>query len=242
MQTPSVPRIFVPFLSILLAAALLFGAYAQESAVFSAEEKEYLSSLTFFGESTTAHLRARGVLSDGVETTQVWQDESGTKRLGARLLQDPLIDPKTGERMSLFALCEKERPRILVLSFGLNGITEFVKNKELYAQSYLNLIDHVRSASPQTRILLQSVYPVTATCSAWSVDGRTISDYTRILNSWLPEIAQMREDVRYIDTASVLTEAEGCLLPSYDFSGDGIHLTADAYRKILLVLCKEAWV
>ena len=242
MQTLSLSRFLTLLLSVMLVAMLFLGASAEEPIAFSAKEKEYLSSLTFFGESTTAHLRARGVLSGGAETTQVWQDESGTKRLGARLLQDPLIDPKTGERTSLFALCEKEKPHILVLSFGLNGITEFVKNKELYVQSYLNLIDHVRRASPQTRILLQSVYPVTESCSAWSVDGKTVSDYTRILNGWLPEIAQMRENVRHIDTASILTGADGCLAPSYDFGGDGIHLTADAYRKILYVLCKEAWV
>jgi lysophospholipase L1-like esterase len=133
-------------------------------------------------------------------------------------------------------------PPILVLSFGLNGITEFVQDRELYVRSYLGLIDLVRAASPQTRILLQSVYPVTANCTSWSVDGKTVSDYTRILNGWLVEIAQMREDVRYIDTASVLTDGDGCLHPTYDFSGDGIHLTADAYRKILCVLCKEAWV
>jgi len=239
-KLPSV-RMLTSVLSILLAALLCLGARAEEVSGFSSREAAYLSTLTFFGESTTAHLAARGGLAEGTQTKQVWKDPSGTKKLSAKLLFDPVTDPYTGESRTVAQMCEKYKPSILVLSFGLNGITEFVKSKELYLQNYRKLIETVQTASPDTRILLQSVYPVTADCKAWSVDGKTVSDHTRTLNAWLCELADEYSAVRYIDTASVLTGADGCLLPSYDFSGDGIHLTEEAYRKILTVLCREQW-
>ena len=105
----------------------------------------------------------------------------------------------------------------------------------------LCLIRAIQEASPDTRIILQSVYPVTLDCSAWKENGATVSEYTRTLNSWLPEIAASFENVRFVDTASVLTDDEGCLISSYDFNGDGIHLTTSAYEQILLYLRTHAW-
>ena len=242
MQTIPSARILIIFISVLLAALFCLGAWAEEVSGFSSEEAAYLSTLTFFGESTTAHLKARGVLADGTHTKQVWQDASGTKKLSARLLYDPIIDPETGKGLSPSAMCQKYKPSILVLSFGLNGITEFINDKELYLQNYRKLIETIQTASPSTRILLQSVYPVTADCKTWSVDGKTVSGYTRTLNGWTKALADEYPHVRYIDTASVLTGADGCLVPTYDFSGDGIHLSADAYGKILTVLCREPWI
>ena len=242
------PKLPLPrTLAILLASVMLLllpvGIYATEPHGFSSQDAAYLSTLTFFGESTTAHLRAREVLAGGRETTQVWQDESGTKRLGARLLQETVINPRTKEKQTIAQICATEHPRILVLSFGLNGITEFAADTALYKEHYQRLINTVRASSPETRILLQSVYPVTATCTAWSISGKEISDCTRTLNACLAELADASgKDVRYVDTASVITGEDGCLVPSFCEGDDGIHLNADAYRKIICVLCRNAWV
>lgn len=203
---------------------------------------DYLDSMIFFGESTTAHLRARGVLTGGQKTTQVWADESGTKRLSSRLLSEPILYPPTGEHLTLAEAVKREKPTILVLSFGLNGITDFIGNKSLYVNNYNKLILAVREASPSTNILLQTVYPVTADCSLWQEDGKTVSSYTQTLNDWICEIAASHKGVRVVDTASVLRGADGCLCKEYDHSGDGVHLTADAYRSILRYLRTHPWV
>ncbi len=202
---------------------------------------EYLDRMIFFGESTTAHLTSRGVLSGGKETQQVWKDPSGTKRLSSAILSETIIYPPTGEALTLAEALAKEQPEYMVLSFGLNGITEFVANKNSYVRNYSNLIKAIQAASPNTKIILQSVYPVTSACAAWNEDGTTISEYTRTLNTWLPEIAAAYENVRYADTASVLTDAQGCLDIGFDESGDGIHLTASAYEQILYYLRTHPW-
>lgn len=201
---------------------------------------EYIDQMVFFGESTTSHLRSRGMLRDGTETKQVWADESGTKTLSSKLLSETLIYPKTGESMTLYQAVATERPTYLVLSFGLNNLSSFIGNKSLYVNNYKRLIDTIRQASPDTRIILQSVYPVSDACTSFSVDSRTVCSYTRTLNGWLREIAAEYDNVRCVDTASVLYDEDGMLASICD-AGDGVHLTTAAYTRILYYLRTHAW-
>ena len=107
-------------------------------------DQDFLNELVFFGESTTAHLRAREVLADGKNTTQVWSDASGTRMLSSQGLSTPIIYPETQERMTVKEACAKKQPRYLVLSFGVNGIVGFMQNKERYVGNYKRLIQTVR--------------------------------------------------------------------------------------------------
>ncbi len=202
----------------------------------------YIDSMIFFGESTTTHLRARGVLTGGTDTKQVWADSSGTKTLSARMLQEPIIYPPTGELLTLEEALKREQPAIMVLSFGLNNINAFAANTDTYINNYKRLIDLIGRASPDTKIILQTVYPVSATPHGFSQDGATICAYIDKLNACLPTIAAAYTNVRVADTASVLKEtSNGMLLPAYDES-DGVHLKAAAYQEIIHYLRTHPWV
>lgn len=199
----------------------------------------YQDSLIFFGESTTAHLRSRGVLTGGTGTHQVWADDSGTRMLSSQITSLPIKYPETGEALTVAAACERAKPKYVVLSFGLNGISGFIANKSSYVNNYVKLIRAIQTASPDTKILLQTVYPV-SNADSFSVDLETLNQQIQTLNSWLPEIAAAQENVRVVDTASVLRSSDGKLADLYN-SGDGIHLTADAYRAVLTYLRTHAW-
>lgn len=201
----------------------------------------YIDKMIFLGESTTAHLRSRGVLTGGKDTKQVWADSSGTKTLSARLLYDTIVYPPTGESLTIAQALEKEKPAYLVLSFGLNGAAGFFANNGQYVSAYLKLIDAVQAASPNTRIILQTVYPVSASYNGFDgMDGTTVCQNLQKLNRSLLEIAASRENVRVVDTASVLSGADGTLDPRFD-NGDGVHLSTSAYEEILLYLRTHAW-
>ena len=202
-------------------------------------DDDYMNGLIFFGESTTAHLRAREVLPGGRQTTQVWADDSGTRMLSSQGLSTPIVYPETGEHLTISQACAKKRPRYLVLSFGINGITGFVANKQRYVDNYKRLIQTVQTASPETRIILQTVYPV-RTCGGFSVDVDTLNSHIHTLNGWLPEIAEFSANVRVADTASVLRGSDGRLLAEFD-AGDGLHLNQKAYQAVLHYLSTHAW-
>lgn len=199
----------------------------------------YIDQMIFFGESTTAHLRSRGVLTGGTETKQVWSDSSGTRMLSAQTVYQVFDYPKTGEKMTIAQACAAEQPAYLVLSFGQNGLVNFASDKNSYVNNYKKLIDAVRAASPQTKIILQTVYPVRAQGN-YSVDVPTLNQYINTLNGWLPEIASAYDNVCVADTASVLTDVDGVLAQSFD-QGDGQHLTVAAYQAILDYLRTHAW-
>ena len=195
--------------------------------------------MIFFGESTTSHLRSRGVLRDGTSTKQVWSDESGTRMLSSRGLSTPILYPDTGEYLTISQACALKKPEFMVLSFGLNGILNFIKDKSLYVNNYHKLIQTVRDASPDTKIILQTVYPVRS-ANGFSVDTETLNGYIQTLNEWLSEIANTHTGVALFDTASVLRDENNLLNAKYDV-GDGIHLNAEAYRAVLRYLSEHEW-
>lgn len=195
----------------------------------------YLDSMVFFGESTTTHLRARG----GVDETQIWADQSGTRMLSAKTPSEPIVYPETGEVISIAEACRRKQPAILVLSFGLNGVTRFVHDKERYLACYAALIDTIRNASPNTRIILQTIYPV-RNADRFSIDVDTLNAYIQTLNSWLPELVTDPANVRIADTASILRDNRGALCADLA-DADGIHLLPCAYERILFYLRTHAW-
>ena len=199
----------------------------------------YQDRLTFFGESTTAHLRSRGVLSNGTKTTQVLADESGTKRLSSRLPYENVIDPETGKSVGLLELLGEKQPAILVLSFGLNGVYGYAAAPESFIADYTALLSSIQEVSPNTTILLQTIYPVTKESERFD-DPEEVNRDIRALNGILPKIAARKDRVYCVDTASVLTDKDGALDAAFD-NGDGYHLNAAAYREILHYLRTHAW-
>ena len=200
--------------------------------------EEYLSGLIFFGESTTAHLSRKGGVMDTPEKRrQVWREDSGTRQLNLRTVDSPVKYLDKNGNMTILSFGDavaKERPFVLVLSFGLNGLEGFIKEPATFLRAYNALIEKGEALSPETRIILQSIYPVGENQS-FKKDVQTVNSHIRTLNQEIKKIASQHEGVRYADTASVLQDTDGSLLAKYD-AGDGIHLTNEAYEKILLYL------
>ena len=200
----------------------------------------YIDKMIFFGESTTSHLSSRGVLTGGKETDQVWSETSGTRTLSSKITSQIISTPDNVKGLTVVEACKQEQPEYIVLSFGLNGIQQFISNKQSFVDPYTKLISAIQKASPNTKIILQSVYPITETNNTFSVDGLTVDRYILTLNTWLQEIAESNSNVRYCDTASVLRNELNALNPVYD-EGDGIHLTKAAYEQILMYLRTHGW-
>lgn len=208
-------------------------AHASETLI----EEDPLAGAVFFGESTTTHLRSRG----GIPSAQVWANESGTMRLDSAILSRTVTDTQTEERLSVSEMITRVQPPCLVLSFGLNGILAFSENRDSYLGNYKKLIRGIQERSPETRIVIQSVYPV-ATAEAqtdwhFSCSPAEINQRITRLNGWLRELCASTEGVTYADTAFALTDSLGYL--KSPFTTDGIHLTESAYQEILLTLRRE---
>lgn len=203
---------------------------------FSKETEDALSGVLFFGESTTAHLaRAGGVLDTDAHREKVLRDESGTRCLDMRILSSPVL--YGGEKCSVADAIERAQPRVLVLSFGLNGISRWSRDNEAFLRNYRALIEGALERSPHTHILLQSIYPVGEN-TVFSSPVAQVNQQIGTLNQMIQALAAEYENVGYVNTSVLLTDANGTLNTAYDH-GDGIHLTNAAYRILLSALCEH---
>lgn len=196
--------------------------------------QEYIDSFIFLGESTTFHMKNRGVLSGGTKTTQVWGPQSGTLMLDHTTASCRIVFPETGEEIDISEALRRKKPKYMLLTFGLNGAPGSIsKGSEYFKECYKRLISTIRAASPNTVIILQSCFPIAKSMdmSGYSVNASTLNQYIDIINGWTEELAASLS-LGYLQTADVLKTPEGFLREELQV-GDGYHLTKEAYVEIL---------
>lgn len=174
---------------------------------------EYLNSIVFLGDSRTYGLKAFAMLEGGEETTQVWTPRNGTMSIWDMQMQR-IVFPKTDTEITVAEAVALAKPKILLISLGFNGFD--IVEKDYFINEYLKLIDSVKKACSETKIILQSMFPV---CRSYTTMNNAS---IREGNKWIVEIAK-RADVYYLNTQEALTDEEGYLKKEY--STDGCHLT-----------------
>lgn len=189
---------------------------------------EYLERMIFVGDSNTAHLVGFGVLPGGKSTDRVWLPKGNTITLDSEITNKTVLFPATGEYLTIPDAAAKGKPEYLVISLGTNGVATLSETQFKYC--YKKLINAIRAASPETRIIVQSIYPVTA-----QYEGFSNSDVDRA-NIWLLSLAE-ECGVKYADTASVLKDSHGSLKEEYNSDHmDGYHINKEAAELILLYI------
>ena len=218
-------RIFLFFLLF----SLLFCGCQQADAVQSAPTKEPIASLTFLGDSITAHMISRA----DVERAQVWATKERYLNLDSRITYAKIVAPDTGKEERIAEVAARLKPSHLVITLGVDyGVYYYRNDLSLFAKYYEKLLNEISVVSPDTKILLQSIFPVTAGCK--TITNEMIDN----ANTVIREIAQ-RRSLTYLDTQSVLRDADGFLKKEFCFSEDGIHLTRAAYSEILAYISQK---
>ena len=196
--------------------------------------QSYIDSFIFLGESTTYHLKSRGVLSGGKNTDQVWGPKSGTLMLDPSTASCRIVYPETEEEIDISEAVKRKKPKYILLTFGLNGAAKFIsKGKDYFISCYEKLINTIVSASPDTEVMLQSCFPVAKNMDMtnYSISISTLNEYIDVINEWSRALAKDRS-IAYLNTAEILKNEKGALIDEYQ-AGDGYHLTKQAYIKIL---------
>ena len=193
---------------------------------------EPLAQAVFFGDSTTAHLALRG----GIPHSRVWSGKGSTvlfetvNRTRCVHLSAEGLDLTLSEAVAL------KKPKILVITVGVSGGAGQMP-RDAFLENYRTLLESVRAASPETKILVQSILPL--------ADG-SVRYYNRLTkeavleaNAW---IASLCSDmgIPFVDThARLLDPQTGYLKKEYQ-NDDYMHLTASAYEVVLASLREAA--
>ncbi|MCL2343156.1 MAG: GDSL-type esterase/lipase family protein [Firmicutes bacterium] len=185
----------------------------------------YVDKFIFFGDSRSNSGLLTGVL---VGDHQVWIPQKGYFGLFNQSITR-ILDPATQQPMAIDDIFAQGKPQYVLISLGTDGIAAI--SRERFIGDYTALVRRIQAASPRTRIILNSIYPVTQTHSG--SDGVTM-DRINAANDWIQKVAY-DTGTRYLDSASALKDDAGFLKDSYA-NGDGLSLTKDALTQVLQYL------
>ncbi len=168
----------------------------------------YVDSLTFLVDSALIGLRDYGLLSDGTQTTQVWGSAAGN--IPADSIADCVIRyPNDGSEISAVNAAMVARPERLVICLGSDGLAKV--DRETFIDSYTRLLQGLRSASPDTVIIVCSLPSVSP-----SYDGvDNLSSYlVGEANDWIRDVCT-DTGVYYADAGSAVRDRSGTLMTEY---------------------------
>ena len=190
-----------------------------------ADSDDPVERMTFFGDSTTAHLALRG----GIPQERVWSGVGSTVLFETVNAVKCVHLQKENRDLSLAEAVALKKPRILVITVGVSGGAGRL-SRETFVSIYRELLLSVRKASPETKLLVQSLLPLS---------DQSVKHYKRLTkeavvqaNGWVGELCAELQ-IPYVDThAKLIDPNTGYLKPEYQ-NDEYMHLTAQAYEVIL---------
>lgn len=190
--------------------------------------ENYINNIIFIGDYTISPLRSAALLGNGADTTQIWSGENNSLSLDYGLATATIVYPETGESISISEAISRKLPSYVIITLGgENGVAYCTEQK--FKEYYGSLISTIKENSPDTKIILQSVFPISKQKQKNSSD--ISNDKIDRANGWIVELAN-EYSVKYLNSASILKDSKGNLDAKYD-SGDGVTLNSDGYRAML---------
>lgn len=183
--------------------------------------REYLDRIVFLGDSTTYGLARYSMLRGGRNTKQVWTPLSGTLTLWQATMTK-IYYPDDDCELLISEAVERKKPEILVVTLGVNGIA--IMKEDYFVSEYEKLINSVMEKSPDTKIILQSIFPV---ASSYRAQEQINNEKITAANGWIAALAD-KLGIWYLDTYSALVGEDGYLPEEYQ-NGDGMHLNETSF-------------
>lgn len=180
----------------------------------------YLNDIIFVGDSRTNGMAG----NDFVPESQVFAEDG----INHKDIQKTAFIKMSGVKktMTLEEAVKLKRPPIIMVSLGINGVAFMAEDE--FMKEYENLINLLQKSSPNSQIIIQSIFPV-STAKEQS-DTRMTNKKIDSYNQKLLQLAG-RENCYFLDSAQSLKNSKNALDSKYD-SGDGLHLSKQAYEVI----------
>lgn len=196
--------------------------------------QEYIDNMVFLCDSTLYGLKWYSLLKDGNDTKQIWTGDKGTLTLAYQGTAE-IVYPEDGTLRTIREVLELSKPEYLIITLGINGVS--FMNEDYFVSEYTNLVTDIREISPATKIILQSIFPISPTYVYW---GDITNAMVTKANSWVLRISE-ETGCPYLDTISVLLDDSGNVKEELT-SGDGLHFSPDGLKIILNYIRTHGYV
>ena len=196
--------------------------------------RDYLDKVIFLGDSTTYGI---GVyygygFTELCPPSQVWTPASGTLTLSYYNIAT-IVYPETKEELTIEEAVKRAKPEYMIITLGVNGIA--FMDEEWFIRDYTSLVQMIQAASPDTKIILNSIYPV---ADSYKYQKDINNEKINAANGWIERIAA-DTGVRFLYSYECL--AENGKLPESCQNGDGLHLTGEAFTKVMQYIRTHAY-
>ena len=197
--------------------------------------REYLDKIVFLGECTTYGIGYyyRHGYPELCPPEQVWTPKEGYMYL-AKHATTKINYTQTGEQLSIPECARRSRPEILIITLGLNGFAAFTEDS--YKKSCRELVMSIREVSPNTEVILNTVYPV---ADSYEYQSLINNEKICVFNGWIESLAE-ELGCRFLNSFEAL--AVDGRLPENLQNGDGLHLDGKAYVKVMEYIRTHALV
>ena len=189
--------------------------------------REYLDKLYFLGDSTTywlGYYYDHGYAEDLIPSGHIWTGPTGTMTLA--YYATVRIVYETGEQIPIREAVERTQPEYLVITLGVNGIS--FMDEEWFVRVYTDIVEMVQEASPETKIICNSIFPISTT---YPYQADVNNDKIRAANGWIEQIAA-DTGTRFLNSFECVAGEDGNL-PHSSSAGDGLHLSAESFKTVM---------
>ncbi len=196
--------------------------------------RDYLDRLVFLGDSTTygiGYYYEQGY-TELCPSSQVWTPASGTLTLSQYNIAT-IVYPETGEELTITEAVTQAEPEYLYITLGVNGVG--FMDEEWFKRDYSALVESIRAASPDTKIVLNSIYPVAA---SYAHQDEISNENIRVANGWIEQVAA-DTGCRFLYSYEAVVDESGNL-PEERQNGDGIHLNGEAFTEVMYYIRTHA--
>lgn len=183
--------------------------------------EEYTDKFIFVGDSTALYY----VMNKVITGKQLWHKEGvSLETIFTQTIYINHIDSK----LTLVDAMEKNKPAKILLSLGTNSASTM--EIDYFIQKYEELLKDIMEVSPNTLILVQSIFPVAA-----SLDdaGKGLNnDKINKMNYRLLELCS-KLDIPFLNTAEALKDENGQLKNGYyrtSTNENGVHLSEEGNK------------
>ena len=174
--------------------------------------QSYIDSLTFLVDSSLSTLKTSGLTAG-----QVWVGGSGLPM--SDIANWTIVYPGDGSSISPANAAMVAKPSVLFIAIGSDGMSGL--SQEAFISGYETMIRGILGASPETKVVCCSVFPVTDAYTG--SDGLDIAGAEQV-NGWIQQVC-IDTGAWYADIAYNIT-AEGKLIGQYaDTDGKGLSGT-----------------
>ena len=116
------------------------------------------------------------------------------------------------------------KPAKVFIMIGINDIARNIPDS-IILSNHTQIIQHIKKASPETQIYLQSLLPTNSSFTPFK-NHQNKTEHILAVNKGLRDLAR-DERITYVDLYSIFTDATGKLSEKY--TNDGLHLTGPGF-------------